>query len=94
MDTALLLIDVQPLFLESMHGDQEPLLLRLERLLKFADMVSMPVVATVERPLEEKGALPDRDFASLTQCTTRKPSPSISTSGPIAAPPVDSAPVI
>lgn len=60
MDTALLLIDVQPGFLDAMHGEPEPLLRRLERLLRFADMMSMPVIATVERPLEAKGALHER----------------------------------
>ena len=58
-DTAVLLIDAQTSFLEQMHGACEPLLARLERLLLFTQLLDLPIVATVERPLAEKGALPD-----------------------------------
>ena len=56
-DTAVLLIDAQESFLRAMHGSPEPLLLRLERLLRFARLLDLPVIATLERPLDEKGAL-------------------------------------
>jgi len=59
-DTAVLLIDAQLAFLANMHGDEEAVLARLERLLMFAEMLDLPVVATLERPLEEKGGLPER----------------------------------
>jgi len=48
-----------------MHGASEPLLLRLESLLNFAQLLDLPVLATLERPVEEKGALPERLQAVL-----------------------------
>ena len=51
-DTAVLLIDAQTSFLEQMHGASEPLLSRLESLLLFTQLLDLPVVATLERPLE------------------------------------------
>jgi nicotinamidase-related amidase len=60
MDIALLLVDVQPEFLGSMAGAPGPLLARLEALLRLADMVAMPVIATRERPVDRKGDLPER----------------------------------
>jgi nicotinamidase-related amidase len=56
----LLLIDVQPLFLEVMAGDREPVLVRLEHLLKLAEWFGVPVLATFEHPTEVKGWLPER----------------------------------
>jgi nicotinamidase-related amidase len=56
----LILIDVQPLFLEMMAGEREPLLIRLAHLLKLAAWFDLPVLATFEHPTEAKGWLPDR----------------------------------
>ena len=66
-DTAVLLIDAQTSFVESMHGEPEPLLLRLERLLKFAQLLELPVLTTLEQPVAEKGGLPDRLQAVLPE---------------------------
>ena len=49
---ALLLVDCQTSFLKEAP---EPVLARLDRLLRFATMVEMPVVATLERPVAAKG---------------------------------------
>ena len=57
---ALVLIDVQPYFLERAHGDMTSLLARLEQLLIVAPVVKVPVIATLETPVEKKGTLPDR----------------------------------
>ncbi|HEX5167341.1 MAG TPA: isochorismatase family protein [Thermomicrobiales bacterium] len=57
---ALVLIDVQPLFLDLMAGEQEPLLARLEYLLLLAQTFAMPVIATFEQPVERNGWLPER----------------------------------
>ncbi|MHC4955718.1 MAG: hypothetical protein ACYTGZ_17845, partial [Planctomycetota bacterium] len=59
-DTAILLIDAQASFVSKMHGAPEPLLMRLERLLRFARLLDLPVITTVERPVGEKGGLPER----------------------------------
>ena len=59
-DTLVLLVDAQPEFLRQMHGPQEPVLARLERLLQLAEMLDLPVIATFERPTEKKGLLPER----------------------------------
>ena len=45
-------------FVEQMAGASGPLLVRLERLLLFAQLIDLPVVATVEQPVVEKGGLP------------------------------------
>ena len=55
----LLLIDVQPLFLEWMAGDQEPVMVRLEHLLKLVGWFGIPVLATFEHPTDMKGWLPE-----------------------------------
>jgi len=52
MEPGLLLIDAQEYF-----QPPEPVLARLERLLMFAEMVSMPVIVTLE---QGKGDLPER----------------------------------
>ncbi|MFQ5844329.1 MAG: isochorismatase family protein [Planctomycetota bacterium] len=59
-DTAVLLVDAQTYFLERMHGAKEPVLARLERLLMLCDMLDLPVIATLEEPVETKGGLPER----------------------------------
>jgi len=56
----VLLIDVQPAFLDSMHGPQEPVVIRLERLLMLTDLLKLPLIATFEHPVETKGSLPAR----------------------------------
>ena len=56
---AIVLIDVQPYFLDAMHGDPRPLLARLEQLLIVAGWFDLPVIATTEEPVERKGPLPD-----------------------------------
>ena len=55
----VLLIDAQPGFLDSMHGDPEPVLARLEHLLLMADCLRLPTVATFEAP-DASGWLPAR----------------------------------
>lgn len=57
---ALVLIDVQPLFVDLMHGEHEPLLARLEHLLLLAQTYAIPVIATFEHPVERNGWLPER----------------------------------
>ena len=56
----VLLIDVQPAFLESMHGPKDPVVLRLERLLMLTDLLKLPLIATFEHPTETKGLFPER----------------------------------
>ena len=69
--TAILLIDAQTTFVGAMAGASEPLLLRLEALLRFATLLELPVIATLERPVEEKGDLPERLRAVLPAGTQR-----------------------
>jgi nicotinamidase-related amidase len=57
---ALVLIDVQPSFLDSMAGTREPIMARLEHLLMLADHYDLPTLATFEHPIERKGWLPER----------------------------------
>ena len=60
-NVAVLVIDVQPYFLDGwMAGDAEPLLARLEFLLGTARVHRLPVLATFEQPVETKGWLPER----------------------------------
>jgi nicotinamidase-related amidase len=59
-NAALILIDVQPFFVEIMHGPAEPVLARLEHLLLLADTFAMPCLATFEHPVERNGWLPER----------------------------------
>jgi len=60
----VLLIDVQPVFLEYAFSDEsqqkESLLVRLEHLLKLSDWMDLPLVATFEKPIAENGELPER----------------------------------
>lgn len=58
-NTAVLIIDVQPSFLEGwMAGSAGSLLARLEFLLGVATVHDLPVLATFEQPVETKGWLP------------------------------------
>jgi nicotinamidase-related amidase len=60
-DLAIVIIDVQPYFLDGwMAGDIEPLLARLEFLLALATVHDLPLLATFEQPIEKKGWLPER----------------------------------
>ena len=56
----VLLVDAQPAFLDSMYGPKDPVLIRLEHLLMLADLLSLPLIATFEHPVETKGWLPER----------------------------------
>jgi nicotinamidase-related amidase len=60
-DLAILVIDVQPFFMDGwMAGATEPLLARLEFLLGLATVYELPCVATFEQPVAKKGWLPKR----------------------------------
>lgn len=59
-EVGILLIDVQPLFWDMMHGSREPVMVRIEHLLMLADWFKAPLIATFEHPVEENGALPER----------------------------------
>jgi nicotinamidase-related amidase len=60
-DLAILVIDVQPFFLDGwMAGASEPLLARLEFLLGLATVYELPCAFTFEQPVERKGWLPAR----------------------------------
>ena len=59
-DLALVLIDVQPRFVETMHGSSAAILARLEQLLIISGWFELPVLATFEEPVEDKGRLPEQ----------------------------------
>ncbi len=60
-DLAIVVIDVQPYFLDGwMAGPSEPVLARLEYLLGLATVFELPCLATFEQPVEEAGWLPER----------------------------------
>ncbi len=60
-DLAIVVIDVQPFFLEGwMAEETEPLLARLEFLLALATVYDLPLLATFEQPVAQKGWLPER----------------------------------
>jgi nicotinamidase-related amidase len=60
-DLAIVVIDVQPYFLEGwMAGESESLLVRLEFLFALATVYDLPFLATFEQPIETKGWLPER----------------------------------
>lgn len=69
-NTLILLVDAQSSFVARMHGAQEPILARIEALLRFAEMLSLPVVATLERPVAVKGPLHERVAAALPPGST------------------------
>ncbi|MCA9858413.1 MAG: isochorismatase family protein [Thermomicrobiales bacterium] len=57
----ILLIDVQPFFLEGwMAGAFEPFMTRIEHLLGLATAYHLPTIATFEQPVDTKGWLPGR----------------------------------
>ena len=62
--TGILLIDVQPSFLDYAFPDEnealESLLVRYEHLLMLAEWMDLPLVATFEKPVSENGELPER----------------------------------
>jgi len=61
---AILVIDVQPFFLDfafpKLGEAQEALLVRLEHLLMLADWMDIPMIATFEKPIEDNGEFPTR----------------------------------
>jgi nicotinamidase-related amidase len=60
-DLAIVVIDVQPFFLDGwMAGASEPLLARMEFLFALATVYDLPFLATFEQPVEKKGWLPER----------------------------------
>jgi nicotinamidase-related amidase len=63
-DIGVLLIDVQPFFMDrAFEGDdkgREALEVRLEHLLMIADWMELPLVTTFETPVEDNGELPER----------------------------------
>jgi nicotinamidase-related amidase len=60
-DLAIVVIDVQPYFLDGwMSGAFEPLMARLEFLFALATVYDLPFLATFEQPIETKGWLPER----------------------------------
>ena len=63
-DLALLVIDVQPYFLDYAFPEnergRESLLIRLEHLLLLAGWLDLPLIATFEIPLDQNGELPER----------------------------------
>jgi nicotinamidase-related amidase len=58
-DAALVLIDVQPFFVE-LAAVPDAIVTRIEHLLLLAQSFEMPVVATFEHPVERNGWLPER----------------------------------
>jgi nicotinamidase-related amidase len=60
-ELAIVVIDVQPYFLDGwMAGESEPLLKRLEFLFALATVYELPLLATFEQPVVKKGWLPER----------------------------------
>ena len=59
-ELAVVLIDVQPYFINQMVEPQEPVLIRLEQLLIMTNWFQLPVLATFEEPVARKGELPER----------------------------------
>jgi nicotinamidase-related amidase len=58
-DVAVVVIDVQPFFLDGwMAGSSEPLIARLTHLFGLAVAYDLPLIATFEQPVEQKGWLP------------------------------------
>ena len=70
-ETGVLLIDAQTFFWEHMHGEPEPVAARTERLLRLADWLDLPVVATFEEPRATKGDLPKRLEAAMPDRSQR-----------------------
>jgi len=63
-EIGILLIDVQPMFLDyafpKQREERETLLVRYEHLLMLADWMELPLMATFEKPVSENGELPER----------------------------------
>ncbi len=63
-DVGILVIDVQPFFIkyafEGKDQQKESLLVRIEHLLKLADWMDLPTVATFEKPTSFNGEFPER----------------------------------
>jgi len=59
-NVGIILIDVQPSFVNIMYGEKEPVIERLEQLLVISDWFQIPLIATFEYPTEQKGWLPER----------------------------------
>ncbi len=58
-DLLVILVDLQPRFVETVRGDVEPMLARIQQLLLMCDTFSIPVLATLEKPVTEKGSVVD-----------------------------------
>jgi len=56
----VMVVDVQPAFLDTMFGPSAPVIVRIEYLLMLADLFKLPLVATFEHPVETKGMFPER----------------------------------
>ncbi len=60
----IVLIDTQPVFWEYAYGSDavgmEPVMVRLEHLLMLSGWLDLPLLATFEHPVSEKGELPPR----------------------------------
>ena len=56
----LVVIDLQRQFLEAATGDAALVLENVRQLLLLADVLGIPVVATLESPVDRKGGLPDK----------------------------------
>jgi nicotinamidase-related amidase len=60
-ELAIIVIDVQPFFLQGRDAKEtESLMARLEVLLALATVYDLPLLATFEQPVERKGWLPER----------------------------------
>ncbi|HYC76443.1 MAG TPA: isochorismatase family protein [Planctomycetota bacterium] len=66
-DLAVLVVDVQPQFVDAMAGPAAPVLERIEQLLLRADLRGVPVVATVERVRRGEPRSVDRVVAALPE---------------------------
>ncbi len=63
-ELGVLVIDIQPLFMDWAFGDdaeaREAFESRIEHLLMISDWMDLPLVTTFEKPTEENGEFPDR----------------------------------
>ena len=82
-NVGIILIDVQPFFVDIMSGSREPVMERLEQLLLLAEWTKIPFIATFEHPTEQNGWLPEQlekvfpkhgeRFVKRTFCLCREP---------------------
>ncbi|CAN5788749.1 hydrolase [soil metagenome] len=71
-DLAILIIDVQPHFLDGwMAGSTDVLLSRIQHLIGLAVAYDLPIAATFEQPVEKKGWLPAKLDAIFPQSGLR-----------------------